>query len=142
MGLGGVRLGPRDWHLALGGVRYMDLGVAGEMRAGAESYRERLERTVLNPLRQTTTSYYAFVAFLLGIVAWGFYAYIVQLRYGLLATGMGDVVVWGIYIANFVFFLGIAMAGTVISAVLRLTNAGWRTPITRLAEVIPVAALL
>ncbi len=112
------------------------------MRLREETYHQRLERTVLNPLVQTSTVYYAFVLLLLGIVAWGLYAYIVQLRYGLIATGMRDVVVWGLYIVNFVFFLGIAMAGTVISAVLRLTHAGWRTPITRLAEVITVAALL
>ena len=113
------------------------------MRArGAGGYRERLERTMLNPLTQTSTVYYAFVTFLLVVVAWGLYAYIVQLRYGLGVTGMRDVVVWGFYIVNFVFFLGIAMAGTVISAILRLTLAGWRTPVTRMAEVITVAALM
>lgn len=108
----------------------------------AEDYRERLERTILNPLAQTNKGYYVFVLFLFAVVAWGLYAYIVQLRYGLLATGMHDVVVWGFYIVNFVFFLGIAMAGTVISAILRITHAGWRTPVTRLAEVITVAALM
>lgn len=102
----------------------------------------RLERTVLRPLAQTSTSYYAFILLLLAIIALGLYAYIVQLRYGLLATGMRDVVIWGFYISNFVFFLGIAMAGTVISAILRITHAGWRTPITRMAEVITVAALI
>ena len=113
------------------------------MRArGVEGYHQRLERTLLNPLAQTSTRYYAFILFLVAVVALGFYAYIVQLRYGLVTTGMRDVVVWGFYIANFIFFLGIAMAGTVISAILRITNAGWRTPITRLAEVITVAALM
>ncbi len=113
------------------------------MRArGAEGYRERLESTILNPLAQTNKGYYIFVFFLLAVVIWGLYAYIVQLRYGLIVTGMGDVVMWGFYIVNFVFFLGIAMAGTVISAILRITHAGWRSPITRLAEVITVAALM
>ncbi len=112
------------------------------MRARAENFTERLERVVLHPLIYTSTGYYAFVLFLLAVVGWGFYAYIVQLRYGLVTTGMRDVVVWGFYIANFVFFLGIAMAGTVVSAILRLTNAGWRTPVTRLAELITVTALM
>ena len=113
------------------------------MRArGVEGYQQRLERVVLNPLTQTSIFYYVFVLFLLAVVAWGFYAYIIQLRYGLVATGMGDTVVWGFYIINFIFFLGIAMAGTVISAILRITHAGWRTSITRLAEVITVAALM
>ncbi|MBI4284702.1 MAG: polysulfide reductase NrfD [Chloroflexi bacterium] len=107
-----------------------------------ESPRERAERLILNPLSRTSPGYYLLVLVLLAIIAWGFYAYIVQYRYGLMATGLRDRVMWGIYILNFVFFLGIAMAGTVISAILRITHAGWRTPITRMAEVVTVAALL
>ena len=112
------------------------------MRArGVEGYQQRLERVVLNPLTQTSIFYYVFVLFLLAVVAWGLYAYVVQLRYGLLATGMRDVVMWGLYLVNFVFFIGISHAGTLISAILRVTNAGWRTPITRMAELITVVAL-
>ncbi len=106
-----------------------------------ESYQERLERVVLNPLTQTSKGYYVFILFLLAVVAWGIYAYIIQLRYGLLATGMRDVVMWGLYLVNFVFFIGISHAGTLISAILRVTHAGWRTPVTRLAELITVVAL-
>jgi Ni/Fe-hydrogenase subunit HybB-like protein len=43
---------------------------------------------------------------------------------------------------NFVFFIGISHAGTLISAILRVTDAGWRRPITRMAEAITVIALL
>ena len=81
------------------------------MRPSTEAFRERLERTVLSPLAQTTRGYYAFVLFLAAVVAWGLYAYIIQLRYGLLATGMRDVVMWGLYLVNFVFFIGISHAG-------------------------------
>ncbi len=107
----------------------------------AETYQERLERTVLSPLSQTGRGYYIFVAILLGVIAWGLYAYIIQLRYGLVATGMGDVVSWGLYLVNFVFFIGISHAGTLISAILRVTHAGWRTPVTRMAELITVVAI-
>ncbi len=106
-----------------------------------EGYRQRLESTVLNPLAQTTQGYYLFIFFLLAVVVWGLYAYIVQLRYGLVATGMRDIVMWGFYLVNFVFFIGISHAGTLISAILRITHAGWRTPVTRLAELITVVAL-
>jgi molybdopterin-containing oxidoreductase family membrane subunit len=111
------------------------------MRPRVESYRQRLEHTVLNPLVRTNTGYYAFVLFLLAVVAWGLYAYVTQLRYGLLATGMRDVVMWGLYLVNFVFFIGISHAGTLISAILRVSHAGWRTPVTRMAELITVVAL-
>ena len=44
--------------------------------------------------------------------------------------------------SNFVFWIGISHAGTLISAILRLVNAGWRRPVTRCAEVITVFALM
>ncbi|MFQ5838933.1 MAG: NrfD/PsrC family molybdoenzyme membrane anchor subunit [Thermoplasmata archaeon] len=56
-------------------------------------------------------------------------------------TGLNDRVSWGLYISNLVFFIGISYGGTLMSAVLRLTNTDWRTPITRLAESITVGAL-
>ena len=46
------------------------------------------------------------------------------------------------YLTNFVFWIGISHAGTLISAILRLVNAGWRRPVTRCAEVITVFALM
>ena len=54
---------------------------------------------------------------------------------------MRDYISWGLYIATFVFFIGISHAGTLISAILRVTHAGWRTPVTRMAEFITVVAL-
>ena len=62
--------------------------------------------------------------------------YFNQIRYGLAVTGMNQPVTWGFYIVNFVFFIGISHAGTLISAILRLSKAEWRRPITRMAEVI------
>ncbi len=108
----------------------------------AEDYSQRLERVSLAPLTRTTRGYYIFVFSLLAVIAWGFFAYITQLRYGLLMTGMRDVVMWGFYIFNCVFWIGVSHVGALISAILRLTNAGWRTPLTRLGELITVAALL
>ena len=55
---------------------------------------------------------------------------------------MRNVVSWGTYMTNFVFFIGISHAGTLISAILRVTDAGWRRPITRMAEAITCIALL
>ena len=102
---------------------------------------ERLITTVLRPLTTTGPVYKVVVLVLLAIVAWGAYAYSVQLRDGLAVTAMRDHIVWGLYISNFVFFIGISHAGTLISAILRVTQAGWRTPITRMAEFITVVAL-
>ncbi len=104
-------------------------------------WQEQLEETTLGPSRTTTPAYYGLVAFLLAVLGWGIYAYYIQVRDGLVVTGMNDRISWGLYITMFVFFIGISHAGTLISAILRVSNATWRTPITRMAEFITVVAL-
>jgi molybdopterin-containing oxidoreductase family membrane subunit len=99
------------------------------------------EENLLRSVTQTTGRFYLWVAALSVVVLWGLYAYIHQLRQGLIVTGMRDQVSWGLYITNFVFFIGISHAGTLISAILRVTGTEWRRPITRLAEAITVFAL-
>ena len=78
-----------------------------------------------------------FIIAIWGLVCWGY-----QMKYGLAVTAMTDYFSWGVYIINFVFFIGISMAGTLISSLLRLTGAEWRRPITRMAEGITLFALL
>ncbi len=72
----------------------------------------------------------------------GLYAYYRQLRYGLIVTSMRDYVSWGIYISNFVFFVAISLVGSLITAVFRLADVHWSTPLTRIAEIIAVAAII
>src|SRR3989304_8079435 len=101
-------------------------------------FRQRLERTALAPLTRSGKGYYLLIAALLLVVFWALYAYSTQLQQGLIVTGMRDRISWGLYITNFVFFIGISHAGTLISAILRVCNAQWTRPITRLAEGITV----
>jgi Ni/Fe-hydrogenase subunit HybB-like protein len=105
-------------------------------------WRERLEQAALAPITKTSRAYYAWVLFLLIVIGWGIFAYIHQLRDGLVVTGMRDRVSWGLYITTFVFFIGISHAGTLISAILRVSQARWRTPITRMAEFITLVSLI
>ena len=81
------------------------------------------------------------VLFLLIFCVAGLVAYINQLSKGLIITDMGDYVSWGIYISNFVYFVAISLVGSLITAVLRLSNVSWSTPLTRIAEIIAVAAI-
>ncbi len=100
--------------------------------------REKL----IDPLFHASTAWYA-LAGLLGLaVLWGAYMYVRQVIYGLGETGMDRPTYWGVYMVNFIFFIGISHAGTLISAILRVTHAEWRRPITRIAEAITVFALL
>jgi Ni/Fe-hydrogenase subunit HybB-like protein len=99
------------------------------------------EENMLRVLTQTSWRFYMWAG-IFGVVAlWGLYGYVTQLREGLVVTGMRDQISWGLYIANFVFFTGISYGGTLISAILRVTDSGWRHPITRLSEAITVFAL-
>ena len=82
------------------------------------------------------------VFLLLIIISVGLFAYYLQLRDGLVVTGMGDYVSWGIYISNFVFFVAISLVGSLITAVLYLLKIEWRAPLTRIAEVIAVSAIM
>jgi Ni/Fe-hydrogenase subunit HybB-like protein len=99
------------------------------------------ELNVLRSMTHTTWKFYLGVACLSAVVLWGLFGYVQQLRHGLIVTGLRDQISWGVYIINFVFFISISIAGTLISAVLRLVNAEWRRPITRMAETITLVAL-
>lgn len=107
----------------------------------ADFLQNERERILWKSITENTWRYYLWLGLLTSTILWGAYAYSTQLRHGLIVTGLRDQVPWGIYITNFVFFIGISHAGTLISSILRLTGAGWRQPVTRLAEAITVASL-
>ena len=76
----------------------------------------------------------------LGISLFGcMYAYYLQWDKGLIVTGLRDYVSWGMYIANFVFFVATSLVGMLISSVLGLIGFKWVKPIARIAEIIAVA---
>ncbi len=105
-------------------------------------YNKELEERILEPVLHIGKRFYIFVSILILIILAGAIAWIHQLQSGLGVTGLNQRVFWGVYITNFIFFIGISHAGTLISAILRVAQAEWRKPLTRMAEVITVIALL
>ena len=102
----------------------------------------RTRDDLLRPLLVTSWRFYCLVAtlgtvVLSGLTMWGY-----QMWNGFGVTGIRWPIYWGFYITNFVFWIGISHAGTLISAILRLVNAGWRRPVTRCAEAITAFALI
>jgi Ni/Fe-hydrogenase subunit HybB-like protein len=102
----------------------------------------RIRDDLFRPLSGVSRNYIlatiaAFIVGAAGLVAWGY-----QLFSGMGVTGLHRPVFWGFYLVDFVFWIGISHAGTLISAILRLTDAGWRKPVTRAAEAITVFALM
>lgn len=58
--------------------------------------------------------YYAWLLFLVVLVAIGVDAYVGQFRHGLIQSSMRDQVSWGFYIGNFTFLVGVAAAAVVL----------------------------
>jgi molybdopterin-containing oxidoreductase family membrane subunit len=96
---------------------------------------------LFEPIRKTGKPFYYTLFILVAVILWAVTAYLYQYRHGLGVTGLARPIFWGVYITNFVFFIGISHAGTLISAILRLAKAEWRRAITRSAEVITVLVL-
>jgi Ni/Fe-hydrogenase subunit HybB-like protein len=101
----------------------------------------RLNDEMLSSLQPPTLRWYALAAFLGGVVALGLYAFTHQLLTGMSVTGLNRPVMWGLYIINFVFWVGLSHSGTMVSAILRLSQANWRRPILRAAEAMTVFSI-
>src|SRR5205809_6397766 len=102
----------------------------------------KINEDLLRPLRQTSVWFFLLIAGLGIIVLAGVGSWMYQVWNGLAVAGIRWPVFWAFYLTNFVFWIRISHAGTLISAILRLVNATWRRPVTRCAEVITVFALM
>jgi Ni/Fe-hydrogenase subunit HybB-like protein len=103
---------------------------------------QQITSDLLRPLLRTTWRFFLLLAVLVAVVLVGLGAWATQAYEGIGVTGLGWPVYWGFYITSFVFWIGISHAGTLISAILRLVDAGWRRPVTRCAEAITAFALM
>jgi molybdopterin-containing oxidoreductase family membrane subunit len=82
------------------------------------------------------------IGFLILIIIAALFCYYQQLSKGLIITSMRDYALWGVYISNFVFFVAISLVGSLVTAILRLSGVHWSTPLTRISEIIAVAAII
>ena len=99
-------------------------------------------RKLLNGQLDTPKWWLPTVSFLGVVVLIGLVVIAVMINKGLGVTGLARPVYWGLFITTFVFWVGISHAGIMISAILRLTQAEWRRPVTRAAELLTVFSLL
>ena len=86
--------------------------------------------------------YGIWVAFLLLLVAIGFFFYLKQLDYGLGITGMSRDVSWGLYIAQFTFLVGIAASAVMLVLPYYLHDFKAFGKITILGEFLAVSAVM
>ncbi len=103
--------------------------------------REQLRSAAMRPVLETPRWWWPTVAGLAAVVVVGVVAWAVQLADGLGAAGYSDKAFWAVYEADLVAFIGVSYGGAVVSAILRLTKASWRAPLTRIAEATALVTL-
>ena len=102
--------------------------------------------TLVRPIDTVSSRYYAaLVGALAAIGIWVFF-YIQQLQHGMIVTNLGDWgsgggVPWGLYIGSFIWWVGIAHGGIILSAAVRLVGLDTYQPVARLAELLTIVAL-
>ncbi len=104
------------------------------------TYRS-IDEAVVRNMFAPTRAYYYLLAVCVAGVALGGYCWGHMIATGIGAAGMKHPVFWGTFLINFVFWVGIAHSGTLISAILYLFRAPWRTAIARSAEAMTVFAV-
>ena len=105
---------------------------------------EKATSELLRPLMHTGKGFYFLVAALLIVVSLFMYAWYIQLTQGLVVSNMRTPVgaAWGGYIANFVFYVGLAHGGIAIAAGIRLLNLHRFQPVARMGEVLTIISLM
>lgn len=104
-------------------------------------FKKNLFKDLTPEIERTSRNWYIIFGLFLVVFAFGIYGLIQQIDKGHIVTGMRDSVVWGVYIVNFIFFMGLSYAGALVSGALHLFKTPWRAPIIRLAEMITVISL-
>ncbi|MBI5187270.1 MAG: polysulfide reductase NrfD [Nitrospinae bacterium] len=100
-----------------------------------------IDENIMDILRSPTRAYYIMMGCLFLVLLHGIGCWVYLIYTGFGVTGLNNPVGWGTLITNFVFWVGIAHAGTLISAILFLLRARYRTSIFRAAEAMTVFAV-
>jgi len=101
-----------------------------------------VNRDVLRSLEPPGNLYFAWMCFVALLLAGFFAAWAGQVWWGMGMAGKRVPQMWAMYITTFVFWIGIGHAGTLISAILYLFRARWRTSIYRGAEAMTIFAVM
>ncbi len=103
--------------------------------------------TILRPLGRPSWRWYVVLAVALAGLAWFAQAWAFQLQHGLVVTNLGDWgyaggIPWGFYVGSFIWWVGIAHGGIIVSAAVRLFRMDAFAPVARIAELLTLAALV
>ena len=116
--------------------------VAAMIRRPAALPDSKINRDLLYVMKGTSAGYWLLLLTTMIFVGIAGAIWIFQVYEGLGIAGYAHPVFWGAYIITFVFWVGIAHAGTLISAILYLFRAKWRNAINRSAEAMTIFAVI
>lgn len=105
-------------------------------------YNVQLEQDILYAMRNPRPIFWVAVVICAGLFVMGLSLWVYQMLQGMGVAGINNPVGWGVYITDFVFWVGIAHSGTLISAVLFLFRAKFRNVFNRSAEAMTVFAVM
>jgi len=106
------------------------------------SYAE-VNQDILRTLLETGPKYWILLGITSTIALVCFFIpWMYQLNVGVGASGMNRNAVWGTYLSNFIFWIGLSHSGTLLSAVLHITQSSWRKAIYRSAEAMTLFSLM
>jgi molybdopterin-containing oxidoreductase family membrane subunit len=105
-------------------------------------YKDQIERDILIAMKKPTLLFWVGLGIALLFVFWGAVSWATQIKDGLGVAHINNPVGWGAYITDFVFWVGIAHSGTLISAVLYLFRAKFRSRFSRSAEAMTIFAVM
>jgi Ni/Fe-hydrogenase subunit HybB-like protein len=109
---------------------------------GNKNYHQVTE-DIIGPI-EAKPSWLWYIGFYISValLMFGVYSIYREVTYGIGQWNLNKTIGWGWDITNFVWWVGIGHAGTLISAILLLFRQGWRTGVNRAAEAMTIFAVM
>ena len=109
---------------------------------GAKTYHQITE-DIIRPIEMKPSRLW-YIGFTISVLllCFGIWSVTMEVTYGVGQWNLNKTIGWGWDITNFVWWVGIGHAGTLISAILLLFRQGWRTGVNRAAEAMTIFAVM
>jgi len=109
---------------------------------GAKTYHQVTE-DIIRPIEMNPSRLW-YIGFIISValLCFGIFSVTMEVTYGVGQWNLNKTIGWGWDITNFVWWVGIGHAGTLISAILLLFRQGWRTGVNRAAEAMTIFAVM
>ncbi len=102
----------------------------------------QINADVLRSIENPRPAYWVAVIVCIAMVSCAVFAEIYQYNNGMGYANLNNPHMWDMYIATFVFWIGMSHSGTLLSAILHIIHADWRKPIYRFAEAMTTFSLM